>query len=161
MNILLRNFGVSCVCVLAVLATTAGTAYSQGPGKYVKDASDRLGAMLDKAAKEGYSFPQNVFGFGGAFLKKDTNAWVPVYTVQLMEGRTYIFLAAGDNDTKDLDLEIQDSSGKSVAADTDTAAQATVTFTPSVSGRYTVRMRLYDSVDGVGCYCIAAVMVKK
>ena len=156
----LRNFLIWCVCGLTLTAMSAGTAFAQGPGKYVKDASDRLAAMVDKAAKDGYAFPPNSFGLGGAFLKKDTKAWVPVFTVQLTEGRTYVFMAAGDRDTRDLDLDIQDATGKTLVADTDTAAEATVTFTPQVSGRYTVRLRLYDSVDGLPCYCIAAMMSK-
>jgi hypothetical protein len=157
----LHKFVIQCVCGLVLTATCAGMASGQGPGKYIRQASDRLANMTDLAAKEGYSFRQNGFGFGGALLKKDTNAWLPVFTVQLTEGRTYVFLAAGDDDTRDLDLDIQDSSGKTLIADADRSAEARVTFTPPVSGRYTVRLRLYDSADGLPCYCIAAVMLKK
>ncbi len=94
-------------------------------------------------------------------IKKDTAGWVPIFTVQLTAGRSYILLAAGDNDTKDLDLDIQDSSGRVLAADTETSPVANVPFEPKVSGRYTVRLRLYDSRNSVPCYCFANVMVKE
>jgi hypothetical protein len=157
---ILRRYLVQCACGLLILGASAGAAYSQGPGRYFKEASDRLAPLIDKAAKDGYSFPPNAFTFGGSFIKKDTNSWVPVYTVQLVEGRTYVFLAAGDNDTRDLDIDIQDAAGKTLVSDTDTAAEAVVTFTPRVSGRYTVRLRLYDSEQGLPCYCFAAMMSK-
>src|SRR5262245_7781912 len=101
----LRTFLVPLSFALLLPITGTGLAQNKAPGKYVKDASDRLAKMIDTAAADHYEFPLNSFSYGGAFLKKDANAWVPIFTVQLLAGRSYIFLAAGDTDTRDLDMD--------------------------------------------------------
>ena len=49
----------------------------------------------------------------------------------------------------------QDASGKVVARDVKVDPEAVVDFTPSASGRYTVRIRLFDSDNNVPCFCVA------
>ena len=80
--------------------------------------------------------------------------------VELTAGTKYRFLAAGDNNAKDVDLEVQDATGKVVVFDERTNPEAVVDFTPTVSGRYLVRIRLYDSQDRTSCVCLGVVMSK-
>ena len=151
--------GVCLVSVLSVLATENRAAAQQGV--YITQASARLTKLIDASNKDGYVLKDNAFSIGGGWIKQSKEKWVPMYTVQLVAGKQYRFLAAGDNDAKDVDLDVRDSSGKTVAADDATAAEAVVTYTPTLSGPYTVRIRLYDSQGDVPCVCLGIVMVKK
>ena len=152
-------WGACCLIAMTFLTTGRLAGQEKGQGNYVVQASTKLSTLINKANNDRYVL-QDGFSTGGAWIKQSADKWVPIYTVQLTEGRKYRFLAAGDNDTKDLDLEIQDSTGKTLASDEDIAATAVVDFAPSVSGRYTVRLRLFDSQNEVPCFCFVAVMVK-
>ncbi len=160
MSAYIRTPFIYFLAIAASLGVTGTSLGQNGQTKYVQEAAARLAPLVDKAAQQNYRFQKNAFSFGGALIDKNADRWVPVYTVQLTEGRSYVFLAAGDDDTRDLDLDIQDSSGRTLAADVETTAVAFVSFTPRTTGRYTVRLRLYDSRDGVPCYCLSAVMAK-
>jgi hypothetical protein len=83
----------------------------------------------------------------------------------LTAGTTYMFLAGGDKDATDVDLEIFDPNGKKVAWDTTAFPEAIVTYTPTVSGTYPMKLTLFDSRErtsgkNVSCVC-AAVILKK
>lgn len=155
-----RTLFSSVLAIVVIFGFAAEGSSQQAPGTYIKEAANRLADLVNTAAKQGFSVQSNAFSTGGAMIKKDANRWIPIYTVQLTEGRAYVLLAAGDNDAKDLDLDIQDTSGKTLAEDTLTSPTAVVSFTPKVSGRYTVRLRLYDSRDDLPCYCLATVMAR-
>ncbi len=133
----------------------------EGQGIYVTQASARLTKLIDNGNKDSYSLQDNSFSIGGGWLKQSTSNWVALYTVDLTAGKKYRFLAAGDNDAKDVDLEVQDAKGKVVAFDERTNPEAIVDFTPSASGRYLVRIRLYASVDDLPCVCLGIIMSGK
>ena len=144
---------------MALMFVSAGSSAAQeGRSVYVRQASTRLAKLMDDAERDKFILPANAFSIGGGWLNQSTDQWIPLFTVQLTEGKAYRFLAAGDNDTNDLDLEIQDASGKVVAQDVGVAADAKVEFTPQMSGRYTVRLRLYDSKKSV--FLFATLMSK-
>jgi hypothetical protein len=130
-------------------------------GQYLTEASARLGKLIAEANKQGYIFQDNVFSIGGGWLKQDQNTWVPLYTLNLQQGKKYRFLAAGDYDAKDVDLQVQDLKGKVVAKDEEKASEAKVDFTPNASGKYLVSVRLFDSDKNLPCLCLAVVMVEK
>ena len=153
--------GVFLASVLTMLAAENRAIAQAGQGVYITQASARLTKLVDAANKGGYSLQDNSFSIGGGWLKQSQTTWVPLFTVPLTEGTTYRFLAAGDNDAKDVDLEVQDKDGKTVAVDVKTDPEAIVDFTPTTTGTYVVRIRLYDSDRNQPCVCLAVVMTKK
>ena len=156
-----RSTPVSCLAsILAFLVLPLAASAQEGQGKYVAEAAIRLTKLVGTANQQGYGLQDSTFSVGGAWLKHSKETWVPLYTVKLEEGKKYRFIAAGDGDAKDVDLEVQDSDGKVVARDVKTDPEAVVDFTPAASGRYTVRIRLFDSVNQVPCMCLAVVMTK-
>lgn len=152
--------GVCLASVLAVLVSD-NRASAQGQGVYVTQASAKLTKLIDTGNKDGFGLNDNTFSIGGGWLKQSTTNWVPLFTVQLTGGKSYRFLAAGDNDAKDVDLEVLDANGKVVAQDSETDPTATVDFTPNATGRYLVRIRLYGSDNNLPCVCLGIVMSKK
>lgn len=155
--------GLVGACVLGLLAVAGSTQRVDaqgGQGSYITEAAARLTKLVEQGNKDGYKLQDNSFSIGGGWLKKSETDWIPLYTVQLNGGTKYRFLASGDQDAKDVDIEIQDANGKTVAADVDTAADARVDFAPKANGRYLVRIRLYDSKDNLPCVCLGIVMSK-
>lgn len=63
-------------------------------------------------------------------------------TYRLDGGREYVFQAACDRMCDDIDLEVIDENKTVLARDASEAAWPAVSFTPPVSGRYTVRVWL-------------------
>lgn len=131
---------------------------SQGP--YVTQATQRLVKLIAKANADGYLLTNNSFSIGGGWIKYDPKNWVSLYSVKLVQGRSYRFVAAGDNDAKDVDIQIVDRNGKEVAVDEETNAEALVRFDPQETGEYMVRIRLYDSRNNLPCVCLAVVLMK-
>lgn len=150
------------VCVASMVALVVGTNQASAQqGKYVTEATARLTKMVNAGNKAGYSLSDNSFSIGGGWLKQSKTDWVPLYDVELKAGKKYRFIAAGDNDAKDVDLEVLDANNKVVAQDAATDPTATVDFTPTKTGRYLVRIRLYASQDSEPCVCVAIVMTGK
>jgi hypothetical protein len=155
---------------LVVAALLGGYLVQGGPvaaqravATYSKEAMSSLAELLDKAAKNGFHMePSNATIFGGWLPRgraQGNERWIPMLVVRDLDPeKTYRVIAAGDNDTKDLDVRIVDPTGKVVAVDDATARDAEVTFRPTRRQDYTIEMRLYDSTDN--CVCIGAVMRK-
>lgn len=132
-----------------------------GQGKYVSEAAARMTKLVDAANKSGYALQDNSFSIGGGWLKQSKTDWVSLYTIKLAAGTGYRFLAAGDFDARDVDLEVLDENNKVVAQDVKTDPQAVVDFTPSKAGLYQVRLRLYASERDVPCMCLSLMLTKK
>ena len=149
------------LCVAGVLALLVGDnrASAQGQGVYVTQATARLAKLIDKANEDGFKLQNNSFSIGGGWLKKSSE-WAPIYTVKLNAGQKYRFLASGDDDATDVDLKVVDAKNNEVAIDDDTARDAVVNYTPRVSGRYTVHIRLYASRNDVDAVCLSVMMAK-
>jgi hypothetical protein len=112
------------------------------------------------AAGDGFKLVVDRFSIGGGWLKQGASNWVSLYTLNMAAGKTYRVIAAGDADAKDVDVEIQDASGKVLKADTGSDPEAIVNFAPSTTGKYLIRVRLYASRENVPCVCLAIVMAK-
>jgi hypothetical protein len=153
------------VCLTTVVAVLAGDqrASAQIPpqGKYITEAAARLTKLVDTANKEDYRLQTDTFSIGGGWLKQSKTKWIPLYYVQLTAGTSYRFLAAGDADAKDVDLEVLDANNKVVAQDVKTDPTAIVDFTPKTTGQYLVRIRLYESDNNDPCVCLSLMMTKK
>jgi hypothetical protein len=157
----MRGFSLG-VCLMSVLAVLGGAdRASAQQGKYVTQASTRLAKLIDAGNTDGFSLADNSFSLGGGWLKKSQNDWIPIYSVNLTAGKKYRFLATGDDDAKDVDIRIMDPKGTQVAIDESTAVDAVVNFTPKVTGKYSVQIRLYDSMGDAPCVCISAMMKLK
>ena len=151
------------VCLASVLGAAVGeqrASAQQGQGVYVTQASARLTKLITAANKYKYKLADNSFSIGGGWLKQSKTKWVPLFTVKLEAGVDYRFLAAGDNDARDVDLDIRDPDGNTVAVDDKTDPEAVVNYSPTKTGIYTVRIRLYESQDNLPCVCLAIMMVK-
>ena len=120
---------------MLALSANAKVAAQEGQGKYITEATVRLIKLVDAGNKDGFLLKDNSFSIGGGWLKQSQNEWVALFTLDLTAGRTYRFLGAGDNDAKDVDLQIVDASGKQVAVDDAVKAEAIVNFTPETTGR--------------------------
>ena len=158
------RFAFGTLVVLSLIAVAPGqTALAQQPnqGKYLTEASTRLSKLIAQAHKDGFILQDNNFSIGGGWIKQSQDTWVPLFKVTLEAGKKYRFLAAGDFDAKDVDLDVQDSNGKRVAIDDGTEPEAIVDFTPRVAGEYSVRVRLYDSDKNLPCLCLAIVLRQK
>lgn len=70
-------------------------------------------------------------------------------------GVDYVLIAGGDEDALDVDLKIL-KGNREVVSDTSENRCAVTRFTPSRSGRYTIRMKLYDATQV--SFCAFAVM---
>jgi len=143
---------------------SARPAAAQGDvATYSKEAMDDLIGLLKKASKEGYKMePSTTTMFGGWLPKGQATGnerWIPMLILKNMDpNKQYRIIAAGDNDTKDLDLRIVDPAGNIVAKDTTVLRDAEVTFRPTRKQDYTIELRLYDSRDN--CVCLGAILQK-
>jgi hypothetical protein len=134
-------------------------------GKYVNSASARLVKLVDKSNEQGFQLTNDGFSIGGGWLKQGAQNWVPLFTVNLQAGKEYRFLAVGDMDAKDVDLQLIKGDTAVlhpviVAQDTATAPESVVTYRATTTGRYTVRLRLFASNDNYPSVCIAIMMVR-
>ena len=146
-------------CIAALIAPRQASAQN-GQGVFITQAASRLSKLVDKANGEKYSLQSNNFSIGGSWLKKD-KAWISIYTVQLQQGKQYRFLAAGDDDAKDVDIRIMDLKGeKEFAVDDRDDPEAVVNFSPKTSGRYLVQIRLFASRQDYDAVCLSVVMQK-
>ena len=152
--------GVGLASVLAMLSGVSPAGAQEAQGVFITQAASRLTKLIDSANKDGYHLKDNSFSIGGGWIKQSKKDWIALYKVQLTGGKEYRFLAAGDKDAKDVDLEIRNSNDDVVASDTDTDPNAIVNFRPKTGGLYTIRVRLYDSRDNLPCVCLGIVMVK-
>jgi hypothetical protein len=153
------TLGVCAASALALVVSASQASAQQGV--YVTQTAARLSKLIDAGNKDGYALANNSFSIGGGWLKQSKKNWVPLFTVPLAAGETYRFIAAGDNDAKDVDIEILDSNNKVMAKDTATDPTATVDFKCKTTGNYLVRIRLYESDENAPCVCAAIMMTKK
>jgi hypothetical protein len=154
--------GVCLAATLAVLGSdTRAAAQGGNQGKYITQASANLIGLVGKANDDGFVLAANQLSIGGGWVKQGADSWVTLYSVQLEGGRLYRVLAAGDNDARDVDVEVTNPKGNIVARDDSTDPKATVNYRPPVSGRYTVRVRLFAARGDDPCVVLGIVMIKR
>jgi hypothetical protein len=145
---------------LLVLPNTSSSVLAgEGQGPYLAQASTRLIQLVGRSNADGFKLQNNSFSIGGGWLIKN-NTWVPLFTLSMEEGRDYRCLAAGDNDARDVDLQVVDPNGQVVAEDTGGDPEAVVNYRPKTSGKHLVRLRLYASEKNQPCVCLGLVMAK-
>jgi hypothetical protein len=144
---------------LFLFFTVSAPVYSQG-----KATSTYLAEAFVATTKNAAT-ANNLAGFGynegisilGAWLKTGKNVG---FDTQLTGGVQYLFLAGGDNDAQDVDLEIFDAKGNRLASDGRATPDASVLFTPRATATYTLRLTLVKSKRNVPCVCVATILRK-
>ena len=159
---ILRSFVIA--AVVAAVAPASPVFAQRSIATYGKEAMESLGRMFDKAAKDGFAMePRTTTMFGGWMPKGDKTGneqWISVLTMtKASPNKTYRIIAAGDNDTLDLDLRILDPTGAVVVEDNLITRETEVTFRPARDQDYTIQMRLYHSRDN--CVCIRRAILTK
>jgi hypothetical protein len=154
------TLGICLAATLALVAAETRVAAQENQGRFINQASKRLVEMIAKANDDGFILASNQLSIGGGWLRQSTE-WVTLYSVQMEGGRLYRVVAAGDGDARDVDVEILNAKQNVVAKDEKVDPTATVNYRPPVTGRYTVRARLYDARGNEPCVVLAIVMVKK
>ncbi|MBD0266992.1 hypothetical protein [Pseudanabaena sp. FACHB-2040] len=119
-------------------------------GYYVRQVQSRL---MNLASRMGYEPVADPYV---SLLGRDTYDSTTYY---LEAGISYLVMATCDEDCLDLDLELYDAEGNLLTYDDAVDPTPMVTFTPEVSGPYTVDIIMYScSVDS--CYQAVDVFVE-
>lgn len=130
---------------LAVPALPAPAPNEWTPGTYMTQALAQVMASVRSVTeKTKYGLDDGSSCFMGALLKVGGQV---VTGMPLKAGESYAFLGGGDDDTKDLDLYVQDANGKIVARDVDKDATPVVEFTPKEAGQYQVVLKLAEGAS--------------
>jgi hypothetical protein len=141
-----------------LLAAAPVPAHAQGKatGQFMNEAVVRVTDLAARANFINYGYNDGVSILGGWV---DEKAHL-TFTTPLAANVEYLFLAGGDNDAADVDLEILDDRGNVLAADLGVAPDAVVQFRPKVQGTYTLRMTLFKSRNSVPCVCVTTILRK-
>lgn len=91
----------------------------------------------------------------GALLKPNRDVTI---RRPLVAGTSYLFVGGGDEDVEDVDIHLIDLQGNEVGKDNKRDAGPVVSYTPSQSGMYDIRLRLYKA--SVECFCILVILQK-
>jgi hypothetical protein len=147
------------LCVAAIiLACVASAAQSQGrvSAGYWTQAFIRVTDTAAGAAKLGnYGYQAGISILG---------AWVDArdrceFSIWLKKDVNYMFVAGGDNDAQDVDVNILDSmTGKSLANEDREAPDAMVPFAPPADDYYTLRLTLAKARNNLPCICVVCVL---
>ena len=134
------------VTLMAVCTGTAVNAEDWAPGEGM-EATMAVNIALGKTieGKSDYGFCDTCYL--AAYIQPGNYSFL---TTDLEGGRTYLFGGAV-GEGNDLDIIVLDSSGDEVARDTKTDNVPIVEFTPSYTGRYTIRLKLYSASGGRFC----------
>lgn len=139
--------------VLAMLPARTLAKDDWAPGKYLNQALVRVMASTRKVTeKTKYGLDDASTCFIGAYLeegKKFTSR------IPLTGGTEYAFLGGGDDDTKDLDIYVEDNDGNVVAKDDATDSNPVVVFTPKEDGKFRVIVKLVSSKSSGSFACYA------
>jgi hypothetical protein len=150
--------GICLTCLLALMGS-GDQANAQG-NTYLNQAAKRLSKRIDKANSEVYVLVSNQLSFGGGWLKQ-SKEWTSLFTITLEAGKDYRFVVEGDDDARDIDLQLMDPAGKVVAIDVRLPPTSEVNYRPAKTLPYVVRVRLYASRNNLPCMVLATALVKK
>lgn len=152
------------ILVLVLLGLAAGPSnrasaqtLERATAKYSMQAMANLDALIKVENRLGYYFARNSLVLGGTWMDK-SNKYTGVLSFTTEPGRTYVIVAAGDNDARDLDLRITDRQGNVIKQDGATDATARVQFTLRNAREIVIQVRLYDSRDSLPCFCAFAML---
>lgn len=144
---------------LVATVVLAGSAHADWvPGRRMEKAVDRIITKAKSTAKKQELFFADGTCIFAGFLDKDGSM---ALTRPFISGETYVLLGGGDDNAIDVDIEIYDKSDKQIAGDNETDASPVVTFKPTKSGDYRVKVVLPDANKKTGSFCALAVLCSK
>lgn len=152
-------FRFAVACLAGLLAASAAHA-EWVPGKRMNTAVTRmLGKAKDIMEKtEDLYFADDTCLFAGFIADKESMT----LTRRLVGGETYVFLGGGDNNAKDVDLELYNSNDDRIEEDTEDDPNPVIKFKPKKDGVYAIKMTLQESKDGKsGSFTALVVMSTK
>ncbi len=139
-----RTFALSLVALATLVASAPASAKEWVPGKYLDQAMTRVISSVRKVTdKTAYGLDDQSSCFIGAYLEEGKS--VGAATIPLTGGTEYAFIAGGDDDVNDLDIELRDADGDVVAKDVENDSNPVVVFTPKEDGKYKVVMKLVST----------------
>ena len=142
------------VCALAILVCSPSFCQADWPpGRHMAESMAinlGLGANIEKNSN--YGFHDTCYL--GAFIRPGNNSFL---TMQLDAGQDYLFTGAVHQGC-DLDIIVEDSSGRVVARDTKADNIPIVVFAPNYTDKYTVRLKLHSAAQAQFC---GMVLLKK
>ncbi|MCS7022029.1 MAG: hypothetical protein NZU63_09400 [Gemmataceae bacterium] len=157
MKLKLGAWVVAAWCGLVVWGVEGQRAHATewGPGERMSQAVGRIMAavrILSDISTYGYDDGISFLAF---FLKyRATVSFERTFN----QGSKYVILGSGDENVEDLDIEILDSNGRTVALDTKDDAMPIVEFSPRQTGAYTIRLNLFKASRS--SFCAAAILRK-
>ncbi len=125
------------------------------PGLQILQA---MGQVLDGAHEigrmTGYGFDDGI-SILGAYVQPGATVAI---NRPLQGGKRYLLLAGGDNDARDVDVELLDDDGQVVARDDPNRPlpRAAVQLVPPRDGTYKLRLKLNGA--GTACFCACALL---
>jgi hypothetical protein len=124
------------------------------PGQNMRSSMIRLLAPVSTIVdKKEYGFSQTAYL--GAFLRPGGFSFL---RTTLTAGTAYLFIGAGNQSARDLDILIEDESGRVVAKDVQVDAVPMVFFTPDQTRPYTLKLHLPAAT--APCFCGMALLQK-
>ena len=156
---LARRLGlVAILCTSSFLAFSPASVRAQDewvPGKFMIQA---IGEMLDAAdllnRKMSYGYAEGV-SMAGVLLQPKTEY---ALTRRFEQGVAYAIVAGGDEDVKDLDVEILAENGTVVMSDEREDRMGVIEWSPAETGDYDIRIKLFDAQRE--SFCAFAVLRK-
>jgi hypothetical protein len=144
------------VLFMLVPVATAQSQTSEGwtPGHFLAQAVARVYGLVSSTviSDRGIGFADGISMLGTLVKPGETTTLVRSLTA----GTTYLLVAGGDDDAEDLDVEVKDMSGRTLASDVESDAIPVVEFTPLRSGRYQIVLSLPRSA--VDAFLVLAIL---
>lgn len=144
--------GLLALALLLVVPAASTAKGEWAPGSYLNQALVRVMASTRKVTeKTKYGLDDASTCFIGAYLVEGKSV---TSRIPLKGGTEYAFMGGGDDDTKDLDIYVEDNDGDVVAKDDAADANPVVVFTPKEDGKYRVVMKMVSTkaTGSFACY---------
>ncbi len=154
----MKRFAVA--ALLLVVSVAMVRSQGQESANYWAQAFVRVTNSAAGAADTAdYGYQEGISILGAWIKHRDSCDFV----IHLTRGVKYLFVAGGDKDALDLNVEIIEESGKVVAKDEREAPDVMVNFSPPASDWYTMRLSLAKSKMNsanvqVPCICVVCVL---
>jgi hypothetical protein len=115
---------------------------------FINQVRDRLYRVGEYLIQRGYTLTHDP-SFDQ--LRQGQSQWI---NIKLRSGTSYVITALGDQDCRDLDLELYDENGNLVSRDAQTDGTPVMNITPSWTGNFKVRVTLAETKAAYSYYGI-------
>jgi hypothetical protein len=140
--------------VVAIALLASGLAMAQQVDRYYMEMRDRFYAAAIILTGAGFQISHE------PYVQTLGHQRYRDFTVYLRGGMQYAVFAVGDDDARDIDLEIYDDQGRLIARDESVDREALVGVQTRYSATHTVRL-IMRSCRSTTCYAGAGVFVRQ